>query len=122
MPETRVPVEQREGALYGRTSIFLKNIDFFDGLNTFVFNGHIDLGMSSTCQAIDDIPISLVFNGVLAFRLLELDSWREEYVSSFMEVNNSQWIAELGGKVTDQHRHFVVMEYDNVFDIVCSEF
>lgn len=122
MPEVRSPVEMREGVLCGRTSIFLKNIEFLDDFNTFVFNGHIDLGMSSTSQAIDNIPFSLVFNGVLAFRLLELDSWSEEYVSSFMEISNSQWVAELGGKVTDQHRHFVVMEYDNVFDIVCSDF
>lgn len=47
---------------------------------------------------------------MLALRIIELDSWDWSGASCFDEVLDSAWIAELGGKVTDAHRHFVLQE------------
>ncbi|MEM1296443.1 MAG: hypothetical protein AAGH89_13830, partial [Verrucomicrobiota bacterium] len=62
------------------------------------------------------------FSGVLAFQIIELDSWDGESESSFDEILESEWIRDLGGKVTSEHRHFLVQTYDDVIEVVCEAF
>jgi hypothetical protein len=66
----------------------------------------------------------LTFRGILALKIIELDSWRwdGQIVSSFFEIQESSWIQELEGKVTTEHKHYLVITYDDVFEIVCDQF
>jgi len=64
----------------------------------------------------------LQFINVLAMKLIDLDSWQFVNQSSFDEVIHSDWIRQLGGKVTDEHRHFIVQTYDDVFEVICENF
>ncbi len=56
----------------------------------------------------------LMFFGILALKIIELDSWDYSSASSFDEVVNSNRIKKLGGKANSSHKHFVVQTYDDV--------
>jgi hypothetical protein len=48
--------------------------------------------------------------------------WSDNRISSFDEILHSRWRAELGGKITPQHQHFSFATYDEVIDVICSDF
>lgn len=68
------------------------------------------------------IPYELVFIGVLALKMIELDSWDFECESSFDEILDSKWVTDLGGKVSSNCKHVLVQTYDDVFEVVCSSY
>ena len=67
-------------------------------------------------------PYELFFTGVLALKMIELDSWDFECASSFDEILESEWIAELGGKVSSDDKHVFVQTYDDIFEVICSSY
>lgn len=93
---------------------------FVDRTGTLVLRGEINGELCEHREPGVFLPFVLRFSGVLALRMLELDSWRGVSESSFDEQMESPWIAELGGKVTSFHRHFVLQTYDEVFEVMCS--
>lgn len=126
MPEeTYQPVETKAGILWGRDAIFLSEVRY-NG-HELLLEGNIN-GSLASCALSRWMYYSIVFSGVLAFRSVELDSWIHLYhhdgadKSCFVEVVNSLWQAQLGGKVAPSHRHFFFATYDHVFDIVCEDF
>ena len=64
----------------------------------------------------------LTFSSVLAFKVIELDSWDYQCESSFDEIVDSEWCKTLGGKITPFHKHYQVQTYDYVIEVVASKF
>lgn len=118
-------IDTQIGALVGRDAIHLNSV-FYDGGNLIIegsFNGRL-----ASIPTNEDVFYRLTFSGVLALKMIELDSSdhfdlmgetaREG--SSFDEILNSRWVAELGGKVTRDHKHYSFGTYDDIFDVVCD--
>lgn len=68
------------------------------------------------------VPYAVRFVGVLALKMVELDSSTAVSESSFDEVRDSNWVRSLGGNVTPEHRHFYFQTYDDVFEVVCEAY
>lgn len=119
MPHS-IPIETSLGRLFGRDCIFLDRFVFEDEKSTLVLEGCIGGKLCTIQQPDRFIPYILRFRGVLALKMMELDSTDWDGESSFDEVHDSEWIRELGGKVTPSKRHFFVQTYDYVFDVVCD--
>lgn len=115
-----IPIETALGHLSGRDCIYLDRFAFEDGAGTLVLDGCINGDLCTSRKPNRFVPYTLRFHGVLAVKMVELDSCNWEFESSFDEVCDSEWIRLLGGKVTDAQRHFFVQTYDYVFDVVCA--
>lgn len=116
------PIETTLGRLDGRDCIYLDGFAFSDRSSTLTLEGSINGDLCGIAQRGRFISFILRFRGVLAFKMVELDSCDWEFESSFDEVIESEWIKRLGGKVVSSHRHFFVQTYDNVFDVVCASY
>ncbi len=121
MPQN-IPIETSLGHLYGRDCIYLDGFEFEEKMGTLVLDGCINGNLCATKQPGRFVPYTLRFRGVLAFKMVELDSCDWDFESSFDEVRDSDWIPLLGGKVTAAHHHFFVQTYDYVFDVVCNDY
>lgn len=115
-----VPIETSLGRFFGRNCIYLDRITFED--STLVLEGSINGNLCTIKHPNAFIPYSLRFLGVLALKLVELDSYHFNNESCFDEIRRSNWIHSLGGKVTTHHRHFYVQTYDDVFEVVCEKY
>ena len=106
--------------LRGRDAIFLDTFDF-DVQGVLKLAGEIngDLTSKSTDKF---LRYSLTFFDVMAFKVVELDSWDYQSSSSFDEIVDSEWCRTLGGKITPNHKHFQIQTYDDVIDVVASRF
>jgi hypothetical protein len=116
-----IPIDTDLGILKGRDCIYLDNVSFQDGVNTLLLKGEINGNLCSSPQEGEFIPYTAIFRGVLALKMIELDSWNFKSESSFDKIENSIWIRELAGKVTPEHKHYLIQTYDEVFEVVCSE-
>ena len=116
-----VPIQTKLGILRGRDCIYLDKANFNDGMNTFILKGDINGNLCSKERLGEEIPYKAIFRGVLALKMVELDSWDCNSESSFDEIVDSSWIKSLGGKVTESHHHFLIQTYDEVFEIVCTQ-
>jgi hypothetical protein len=120
---TYVAVDTAVGRLSGRDCIYLDEISFADAhANTLVLKGELNGNLCSNAAVGSTFSYVATFDGVMALEMLELDSWRRSGESSFDEVQDSDWVSKLGGKVTSEHRQFQLQTYDLVFNIVCSGF
>ena len=122
------------GTLRGRDCVFLDRLSMSDSA-MLVLEGTINTGVVRQFIAPNDMPASgelpytLTFRGVLAVQVYELDTWESQehddnvlLESSFEEIVDSPWIASLQGKITPNDRHFRLMTYDDVVDVICRDF
>ena len=118
------PIETEYGFLAGRDCIYLDGVSFADGTYSLRLSGKINKHLASDPPQSPEmfIPYELMFSGVLALKMIELDSWDFECESSFDEILDSEWIENLGGKVTSADKHIFVQTYDDVFEVVCSSY
>ncbi len=115
------PVETPLGILYGRDAICLDRLDVDINQDTLTLQGDFNGRLAS--KPVDgQVAYSLVFAGVLAFKVIELDSWDFNSASSFDKVVNSEWRDDLGGKVDQSYKHYLIQTYDLVIDVVCRRF
>ena len=118
-------VETKVGIIRGRSSLFLDTLDYRD--NALFLYGSLHSSRSPGEEP-KDLYYTIIFRDVLAFQMLELDTWiasdwSENRESSFDEVVNSVWIAKLGGKAeSDKNKHYSFRTYDAVFDVVCRKY
>ena len=119
---TNVAVDTPVGTLSGRDCIYLDDISFGDDANTLILKGELNGSLCSNAALGSTYSYVATFHGLMAIEMLELDSWNWSGESSFDEVQHSEWVARLGGKVTSEHRHLLFQTYDLVFNIVCSRF
>ena len=122
MPQRFQPVETPLGIVNGRDGIYLDDIKLSDRTNRLTLKGVFNTALCSAAdsQSVDFDGCRISFAGVLAFKVIELDSWDWNSESSFDEILESDWIRELGGKVTPDHRHYLVQTYDDVIEVVCE--
>jgi hypothetical protein len=124
--QQRVPVRTQLGVLQGRDCIFLDRVSLADRTNTLTLEGDISGNLAELRSPGMFLPYTLVFSGVLALRILELDSWSDDPKSSFDEIHVSLWMAELRSATSshadDSHHHYCVQTYDDVIDVVCTSF
>jgi hypothetical protein len=128
MKQTFEPIETSVGIISGRDAFFLDDISF-DYQNSIIrlageINGHL---CSHNEKNLDYIAYSLVFSGILGFRMIELDFSGFPGTSSFDRVINSEWLYEMrrsdsAAKIKPEHEHYTLMTYDDVFDVVCSAY
>ena len=116
-------IETQIGVLVGRDAIYLNSL-LYDGGDLIIegnFNGHL-----ASIPTDDDLFYRLTSLGVLALKMIELDSLYHLNAmngiagdcSSFDEIINSRWVARLGGKVTRDHKHYHFGTYDDTFEVV----
>ena len=119
------PIKTKYGFLAGRDCIYLDDVSFLNG-GTYQLRlkGRINMVLVSDPLKSDEsfTPYELFFTGVLALKMIELDSWDFECASSFDEILESEWIAELGGKVSSDDKHVFVQTYDDIFEVICSSY
>jgi len=125
-------INTQSGILAGRDCIFLEEANFIHSERKLILKGSINNYISD--KTLLDARFSkytLTFIGTLAVKMIELDSWEESIgddifavQSSFDEVFDSEWIEKLklGGKVNSTHHHYLVLTYDDVFEIVCDKY
>jgi hypothetical protein len=119
------PIETPLGIASGRDAIYLDKVMFLNRTNTLVFEVDLNAALCSKTangEIVDFSSFILTFNQVLATSQVELDSWDWESESSFDEIKSSEWIKNLGGKVTSEYKHFLIQTYDDVFEIVCKDY
>ncbi len=121
------PIKTQLGTLIGRDAIYLNSM-FYDG-GDLIFEGNVN-GHLASIPTNDNVFYRLTFSGVMALKMIELDSLYHldpmsdisGDCSSFDQIINSQWIAELGGKVTAAHKHYHFGTYDDIFEVVCEDY
>ncbi|MEM7110881.1 MAG: hypothetical protein AAF614_00505 [Chloroflexota bacterium] len=118
------PIKTGYGFLAGRDCIYLDDVSFLGGTYRLRLSGEINKSLVSEPPESSEgfIPYELIFSGVLALKVIELDSWDFECESSFDEILDSEWVASLGGKVTSANKHIFIQTYDDVFEVVCSSY
>ncbi|NIX02165.1 MAG: hypothetical protein GWN13_28775, partial [Phycisphaerae bacterium] len=87
------PVETPIGTLKGRDAIYLDSFEYeLHGL--LRLTGEVNGKLAS--KPVDDfLGYTITFSGVLAFKVVELDSWNFKSASSFDEIVNSDWCKTL---------------------------
>jgi hypothetical protein len=115
------------GVLNGRDVIFLDSVEY--NLSTLRFEGEFTASLASAYQGKEeDISYILVFTGVMYYAAWELDLYPNDrdIESSFDKVENSPLLKTLKNsgseKMTDQHQHFVLSTYDDVYEIVALDY
>jgi len=127
-----VPISTEIGTLCGRDAIYLDGVAVSDNCNTLELSGEFNCALASKPPPVPARwqAYQLRFRGVLAYQVVELDTWESAAggswpESSFDEVSESEWLARIRGpmsRVAPQHRHFVFRTYDRVFEVVCTMF
>ena len=115
------PVMTPFGIINGRDGLYLAKVEFTHNLWQLVIYLFVNTKNCSKGKISDDSRLKLTFTGVLATKIIEIDSWDWNSASCIDEVKDSDWIVSLGGKITKEHRHYFVQTYDDVFDVVCTQ-
>jgi hypothetical protein len=115
------------GKIWGRDAIFLDGIEF-DGTHSVRLIGDFN---GSLCENIKNekwISYELTFKGILEFKITELDFFSNtEYTSSFEKVIDSDTVNRFAKssqnfKLNDSHQHYIFHTYDDVIELVASDF
>ncbi len=124
--EQHIPCETVVGNIAGRDAIFLDDVSYTGGV--LILRGDIT---SSLCSHFEGdakwISYKLTFWRVIAVQIVEIDLSDWEGRPSFIEIHGSSWLTQFRQKDTTdrmslQHKHFRVMTYDDVFDIIATSF
>ncbi len=114
-----IPIRTTIGILKGRDALYLDEI-------RFNYPGELILYGTINTDILDKpegwLGYALFFYGVQAVTIVDLDSSGKQSTSCFDWIKDSAWITQLNGKITNQHRHYRVQTYDDVFDIVCLSY
>ena len=115
------------GKIWGRDAIFLDGIEF-NGTHSVKLIGDFN---GSLCENIENkkwVSYELTFKGILEFKITELDFFLDtEYTSSFEKVVDSSKLNEFSKssqnfKWKDSHKHYIFHTYDDVIELIASEF
>lgn len=115
------------GKVWGRDAIFLNRIEF-NGTHCVKLIGDFNGTLCENLENEKSFPYELTFNGILEFKMTELDFFFDtEYTSSFEEVIDSDIINRFAKssqsfKLKDSHKHYIFYTYDDVIELIASEF
>ena len=120
------PIKTEFGFLNGRDCIYLDSLSFSNRTNALHLKGEINGSLCSEAPSEKWIVYELTFEGVLASKITELDTWESQKdwysESCFDLVERSKWKNMLGGKVTDNHQQYIVSTYDDIIEVVCKSY
>ncbi|VAW69038.1 hypothetical protein MNBD_GAMMA10-2425 [hydrothermal vent metagenome] len=120
------PVITKYGVLNGRDAIYLDEISFSNGTDNTHIKGEFSLSLCSKSAKEKWLPYELTFERVLVIKVTELDTWESQQnwynKSSFDLIKNSEWLSKLSGKKTQEHKHFIMLTYDDVIEVICESF
>ena len=128
MKEIYTPIETMVGLIKCRDAIFLDDLKFDYAKNSITLLGQLNGNLCSKNETGQQyIDYSLTFTGLLGLQMIELDFSLYAGQSSFDMVENSKWLAHMhendsASKVTAQHQHYLLMTYDDVFDVICASY
>ncbi len=121
-----VPIETMYGSLNGRDSIYLDEMSMTNRTNNVHLKGELNGSLCSKPPSEKWIPYDLTFEWVLATKVTELDTWESQKnwynKSSFDQIRESNWLSSLEGKITPEHKHYIILTYDDVVEIICKSF
>jgi len=115
------------GKVWGRDAIFLDGIEF-DGTHSVKLIGDFNGSLCENVEKEKWISYELTFKGILEFKITELDFFSDnKYTSSFEKVIESDIINEFSKnsqnlKLKNSHEHYIFHTYDDVIEIIASEF
>lgn len=124
-----VPIITELGKIWGRDAIYLDEMRQVGA--QLVFTGEINGGLCGHNYLGDDFyKYKLTFSLVQAYSYRELDICDWEYTSSFSEIEDSDWVRELGLDRNDKwekqygkgYCHFLLFTYDDVYSILAKRF
>ncbi len=118
--DSRVPVVTPRGRLYGRDCIYLDQKTEDSALKTLTLEGEFNGDLCEISGPDDWIQYKIQFYDVAAVRIEDLDLTEWDWDSSFDEVFESTWVAELQSQYQNHLRHFTFQTYDDLFQIVCG--
>ena len=128
MEEIYTPIETMVGQIKGRDAIFLDDLKFDFAKNSLTLIGQLNGNLCSRNETGQQyIDYSLTFTGILGLQMIALDFSLYAGQSSFDLVKNSQWLTHMreydsASKVTTQHQLYLLMTYDDVFEIVSASY
>lgn len=123
-------ITEELGLIYGRDAIFLDKIEF-DETHSVKLIGEFNSSLCKNVNGKNDkyIPYEINFKGILEFKIVELDFYNNKnYASSFEKIIDSKRISEFKNaydgdiKIKDTHEHYIFHTYDNVIELIASEF
>ncbi len=123
-----IPVETEVGIIAGRNAIYLDTLDWNYRRAEVKFTGQFTASLCSGYQGDAYwLDYQLVFQGVISFKMVELDFDESETASSFDRVNDSSWLRKCkewddADKLTPAHQHYILTSYDDVFEFLASHF
>ena len=121
--QTFIPIETELGVLQDRTSLYLDALEY-------ELNGILRLKGGFSEQSAESekrVEKNYVFTfiKVVAYQVIEIDNWIASggySESCFDEVINSAWLAQLGPQTPGICKHYFLLTYDHVIQIVCAQF
>ncbi len=120
------PINTAYGILNGRDSIFLDEVSMSNRTNHLHLKGEFNGSLLSIPAEEKWIPYELTFEWVLASKITELDTWESQQnwynESSFDEVIDSEWLKSLSRNRKLEHKHFIILTYDDVIEVICKSF
>jgi len=120
------PVETKYGLLNGRDSIFLDTVSMGNRTNRLLLKGEFSGSLCSKPASEKWIPYELIFEWVIASKITELDTWESQASccneTSFDEIIDSEWLKKIGSKKTSEHKHFIILTYDDVVEVICKSY
>lgn len=115
------------GKIWGRDAIFLDKIEF-ERTHSVKLIGEFNGVLCENVKDQEYVPYELTFSGLLQFKMTELDLYTlSGYTSSFVRVVDSHLLrafawSEDNAKVEPSHRHYVFYTYDDVIEVIASDF
>ena len=120
------PIETEYGVLEGRDSIFLDEVSLSNRTNHLHLKGEFNGNLCSKPAFAKRIPFKLTFEWVIVSKITELDTWESQRnwynETSFDEIAESDWLNKFGCKKTHEYRHFIILTYDDVIEVVCKSY
>lgn len=115
------------GKIWGRDAIFLDKIEF-ERTHSVKLIGEFNGALCENVKDQEYVPYELTFSGILQFKMTELDLYTQsEYTSSFEKVIDSLTLKAFAlsadnAKVEPSHRHYMFYTYDDVIEVIASDF
>ena len=120
MSDRRVPIKTPHGRLYGRDCVFLDRRTHDSGSQTLTLEGEFNGSLCEIAASDNWIPYRIQFFGVVEHEVEDQDLSLWKFDSSFDEVFDSTWVAELQSQYGAHLRHFTFQTYDDLFHIICG--
>ncbi len=103
------------GLIYGRDAIHLDEVAFEKGFNNVKLIGVFDGVLCENIKKDEWIKYTIIFKDIIDFRIVKENYFDDsEYTSSFEKILKSE--------KNKWKNHYIFHTYDDIFEIIASEF